>query len=298
MWRAMRWTWAMYRWLINTRAAQAYILHVLLTKEAQAKWDAEMEAAREDLLAGPKSQRMRQLWTQPTYGEATMEAKLKIEKVRGPRPTALSHKLFRLDIVYGLFGVPERGSHVGPRGRGRPSKKRPASGAGASSSTPGVLDSPDRAAKRKEAGGYRWKGGGGGASTVKKSKTTTGAGKSRRVHEYPEVTLAAGAGLPNERFDQINDLHTHAAWDFVDKNSVRGAGIGSKSRHRCQICSAVGPIWHGKYRGGTLAPRRALVMCSGPRCPRAYCSLACYNLWHRNQEMPDIGAAAAGESRR
>ena len=132
---------------------------------------------------------------------------------RAARPTALSHKLFRLDIVYGLFGVPERGSHVGPRGKGRPSKKRPASGAGASSSTPGVLDSPDRAAKRKEAGGYRWKGGGGGASTVKKSKTTTGAGKSRRVHEYPEVTLAAGAGLPNERFDQINDLHTHAAWD-------------------------------------------------------------------------------------
>ena len=64
-----------------------------------------------------------------------MEAKLKIEKVSGPRPTALSHKLFRLDIVYGLFGVPERGSHVGPRGKGLPSKKRPASGAGASSST-------------------------------------------------------------------------------------------------------------------------------------------------------------------
>ena len=104
--------------------------------------------------------------------------------------------------------------------------------------------------------------------------------------------------FPKERFDQINDLHTHAAWDFVNKNSVRGAGIGGRTRHRCQICSAVGAIWHGEYRGGTLEPRRALVMCSGPRCPRAYCSLACYNLWHRNQEMPDTGAAAAGESRR
>ena len=63
-----------------------------------------------------------------------------------------------------------------------------------------------------------------------------------------------------------------------------------------EICSAVGAIWHGEYRGGTLEPRRALVMCSGPRCPRAYCSLACYNLWHRNQEMPDIGAAAAARA--
>jgi hypothetical protein len=77
--------------------------------------------------------------------------------------------------------------------------------------------------------------------------------------------------FPKERFDQINDLHTHAAWDFVNKNSVRGAGIGGRTRHRCQICSAVGAIWHGEYRGGTLEPRRALVMCSGPRCPRAYC---------------------------
>ena len=273
----------MYRWVINTRAVQAYLLHVLLIKEAQEKWDAAMEAARVDLLAGPESRRMRKMWTRPPDSVATMEAKLKIEKERGPRPMALSHKLFRLDIVYGLFGISKRGSHVSPRRRGRPSKKRkqPAG-------TRGVLGSPDRAAKREKAGGYRWKGGVGGTSTAKK----------RRVHKYLVVTFAASAGLLNEWFDQINDLHTHAAWDFVDKNSARGAGIGSKSRHRCQICSAIGPIWHGKYRGGTLEPRRALVICSGAQCPRAYCSLACFNLWHRNQEMPDIGAAAAGENSR
>ena len=32
MWRSQRWTWAMYRWVINTRVVQAYLLHVLLTK--------------------------------------------------------------------------------------------------------------------------------------------------------------------------------------------------------------------------------------------------------------------------
>ena len=44
MWRSQRWTWAMYRWVINTRVVQAYLLHVLLTKKAQELWDAELSA--------------------------------------------------------------------------------------------------------------------------------------------------------------------------------------------------------------------------------------------------------------
>ena len=64
--------------------------------------------------------------------------------------------------------------------------------------TPGVLGSPDRAAKREKAGGYRWKGGGGGASTAKK----------RRVHEYLVVTFVASAGLLNEWLTRLT-TYTH-----------------------------------------------------------------------------------------
>ena len=40
------------------------------------------------------------------------------------------------------------------------------------------------------------------------------------------------------------------------------------------------------FRGDVKQPRRAKLICPHPGCIPSYCSAACLNVWHRNEEMP------------
>ena len=276
MWRSQRWTWAMYRWVINTRVVQAYLLHVLLTKKAQELWDAELSAKIDKEMKGPASKRRRELWTQRSRKEAEKVAK---EAMPKPRPKPLTHKAFRLDVMYGLFGKPECCALAGRRKSGRPSKKRPIDDLVSHSSYhKGILSSPDREEKRQRNYCY--------SSTKKGTLDKT----TKRL--YSKSRLNAGEGLPQNRFTITPGLDTHAAWDFEDANQNRATrGVRKKHGSTCQICRCVGPVWDGRYRGGTKKPRQAKITCSCIQCPKAYCSLYCFNLWHRGQEMPEATVA-------
>ena len=273
MWRSQRWTWAMYRWVINTSVVQAYLLHVLLTKKAQKLWDAELSAKIDKEMKGPASKRRRELWTQPSRKEAEKVAK---EAMPEPRPKPLTHKAFRLDVMYGLFGKPECCALARRRTSGRPKRSRDDP---VSANKQGILSSPEREIKRQRRHCFSFK------------KKGTLVGK-KEENFYPFKRLRAGEGLPQDRFSLTPNLRTHAAWDFGDPNQSRTTlGENVQNCHRCQICRAVGPMWKGRFRGGTKRPRRAKITCCSKQCPKAYCSLACFNLWHRNHEMPEATVA-------
>jgi hypothetical protein len=102
-----------------------------------------------------------------------------------------------------------------------------------------------------------------------------------KANAYPTVRLDR---LDPNRFRLIKNLHRHPAWDFQDKKK---GGVRQQD-HRCQVCRAIGPIWHGKYRGGSVRPGRAKIMCGCEQCPAGFCSMACFNKWHYDNEMPPI----------
>lgn len=213
----------------------------------------------------------------------------------GPRPEALSQLDFTARIVRGLLGLPM--PLFGKRKRGRPtttgeyaSMKRRAKAGKVAASTPERLK--QREAER--AAGY---------SSVKKPKTERGAAgtgsggiggggdegaaaggagaDSSMSHEYPNVRIAAGAGLPKDRLDRNRGLQHHRPRDMRLDLMARDVD------HRCQVCYAVGPLWKGgtRYRFGTIKPRRALLICTEKGCLRNFCSAACFNWWHVGGEF-------------
>jgi hypothetical protein len=105
--------------------------------------------------------------------------------------------------------------------------------------------------------------------------------------------FSAGEGLPKERFEEIPNLWTHAPWDANDykRKKKKRQKKRARSTHRCGVCMALGPVF-GKnndlFRGDVQEPRRAKLICIHPGCVPNYCSAACFNKWHRNQELPDI----------
>ena len=122
-------------------------------------------------------------------------------------------------------------------------------------------------------------------SSVKKKDRGTageGGGGGAASHEYPSNRIKAGAGLPPERLDSNRGLQHHRPRDMVLDMMARD------NDHRCQVCTAVGPLWKGGtcFRGGTKTkPRRAILMCVAPGCLRNFCSAACFNWWHVGSEF-------------
>ena len=183
------------------------------------------------------------------------------------RRVILSILLFILIFGGGIgtqvLGHPELGQHKGRRKAGRPAKE-------SAKRKNGVMTTPDRADRR--AGARRF------STDSKRRRPNPPRGKA---NAYPTVRLDR---LDPNRFRLIKNLHRHPAWDFQDKKK---GGVRQQD-HRCQVCRAIGPIWHGKYRGGSVRPGRAKIMCGCEQCPAGFCSMACFNKWHYDNEMPPI----------
>ena len=129
----------------------------------------------------------------------------------------LSHKRFRLDIVYGLLGHPELGQHKGRRKAGRPAKESAAEG----KRKKRVMTTPDRVDRRSGARRF--------STDSKRRRPNPPRGKA---HAYPKVRL--DCGLDPNRFILIKNLNRHPAWDFQDKKK----GSVRQTRNRCQVCRA------------------------------------------------------------
>ena len=160
----------------------------------------------------------------------------------------------------------ELGQHKGRRKAGRPAKESAAVG----KTNKRVMTTPDRQARRATAQRF--------STASKRRRPNPPSGKT---HSYPTVRLDR---LDPDRFILIKNLHRHPAWDFQDKKK---GGVRQQD-HRCQVCRAIGPIWHGKYRGGSAEPARVKIMCGCEQCPAGFCSMACFNKWHYDNEMPPI----------
>ena len=197
LWRQRRWTWAVYLFVINTRAVNAWLLHKMLVRRAAKKWDDELVKRTQALRVRPQ-RRGRTPWTQPTLLEATKKARAELSGTRhgwGPRPKEMTHLDFRLGLVRGLLGMPV--ARFGKRARGR--KRKAGSSSSSSSSLPIVLSTPERKKARDEAAkkGY--------SSTKKGSKIS---GK----HQYPRQRASkAGKGLEKSRLENP-ELKAHRAF--------------------------------------------------------------------------------------
>lgn len=141
-----------------------------------------------------------------------------------------------------------------------------------------VMSTPERKKQREmeRAAAY--------SSVKKKDRGTAGegGGGGAASHEYPSNRIKAGAGLPPERLDSNRGLQHHRPRDMVLDMMARD------NDHRCQVCTAVGPLWKGGtcFRGGTKTKlRRAILMCVAPGCLRNFCSAACFNWWHVGSEF-------------
>jgi len=238
-------------------------------RNEQEKWDAQVEAERQKLLKGPSSSRRKKKENlKPlTPAEALAAARAEIKKKLGKRPCPLSHKQFRLDIVYGLLGHPELGQHKGRRKAGRPAKERV-------ETRKRVMTTPDRNARRSDAQRF--------STASKRRRPNPPRGKAHAYNKYTKVRL--DCGLDPNRFILIKNLNRHPAWDFQDKKK----GSVRQTRNRCQVCRAMGKEWHKKYRGGTKEPPCAKFTCPCDQCPGGFCSMACFNIWHYDEEMPKI----------
>ena len=197
----------------------------------------------------------------------------------GPRPEALSQLDFTARIVRGLLGLPM--PLFGKRNRGRPtttgesaSKKRRAAAGKVAASTPERRKQREAeqaaaySSVSKSEHGAVWIGSGGvgGGGGDDDGAAAAGAASSSS-HEYPNVRIPAGAGLPMERLDRDRGLQHHRPRDLHRLE----AGY-SRNDHRCQVCAAVGPLWKRgtRYRFGAIRPRRARPLCTAPGCLRNF----------------------------
>ena len=280
MWRSQKWTWAVFLFVINTRAVNAWLMHKMLVEAAAKKWDeAVVELTRKLRRRPPR--RTRRPWEQPTLEAATRMAKEEVSHsdhatIGYPRPKPLSHLEFRLAIVRGLLGMSV--SRFGKRRRGRPSAA--ATGAVGAASAASVAagqaaaGSPERNKKMKAAAANSF-------STAKKGSAAAG------THQYPRLRAAAGQRGLNPLRLVSGELATHRPWPMNAQR--KNWAEPEKNRHRCQVCAAVGTIWKdgngaAAFRGGVKEPRRAQIMCTGANCPASYCSLECYNWFHVGHE--------------
>jgi hypothetical protein len=62
MWRNQKWTWALYLFVINTRCVQVYIIHKMLVRVDQEKWDRSFDAKVASMLKPPTRGRAAREW--------------------------------------------------------------------------------------------------------------------------------------------------------------------------------------------------------------------------------------------
>lgn len=272
-----KWTWSLYKLIIGTRHTQAYCIHEELVRINQEKWDAKYEARVKEVMQ-PRQRQTRQNRPAPSREVAEMQAHREISSLKyglGPRPKALSQLEFAIRIVRGLLGLPMPlfGKRRVGRPEGEPASKKKRVLAGKE-----VMSTPERKKQREmeRAAAY---------SSVKKNDCGAageGSGGRATSNEYPNNRIVAGAGLRLERLDSSRGLQHHRPRDMVVDMMVRD------NDHRCQVCTAVGPLWKGGtcFRGGPKTkPRRAILMCVAPGCLRNFCSAACFNWWHVGGEF-------------
>jgi hypothetical protein len=258
MWRWRRWTWAVYRWVIDTRCVNGYILHTMLVDIAIAQWTEVYVQETQRLMTTGSSTRSAPLSSQDIEGLATE----KCENTFGhSKPKKMSQKDFRIGVVEGLFGV-----NTGTK-RGRPSSS--SSSSSKKKKNVGVGERA-RLAKQKE--------------MMNNGFSTPGFQR----HQYPKNSMNKNGreGMKPDRLG-IAELKLHRPYSFVDSKAKK-----EDNNHRCMICTRIGKIFkHATknemgFRGGVSRPRRASIMCISELCPKNYCSCECFNVWHVGSEFP------------
>jgi hypothetical protein len=197
------------------------------------------------------------------------QAKKNVTVTRGTRPKPLTHLEARCAIVRGLLGLPD--PYVFKRrGVGRPKKLSAAERGRGGAAGKSRLGSPDSKRRKTDSAAKAY------------SRDTSGAVDGMETHQYPNMRLTHGGGLPIERLKN-ESLKLHRPRDVLKYKSKDVKYEG----HRCQICTAVGPKSNGHFRNRKTTPPRAKLFCTSTHCPTNFCSAACFNWWHVGSEYPE-----------
>ena len=250
MWRARKWTWSMFMWVLATSVVQGYICHLMLVRKERVTFDKKWGAwelrrsQRRDINLLEDRNRTKKI-SLSEY-EAASETK---------RPSPLTHIKFRTTLAESLanhnvsdtFSTPRR---TLTRQRGRPSSAAP----------------NRRASKRP---------------CLRKYYTGPRKEVSQMIQpvaaNIPTLRLWAGK---NKKFSLTSQksLERFKGGDAIP--GIHRLKTLKGGRSRCQVCRATGE--RGAYGPNkTREPPRAKLTCHNVLCGGiSLCSVECSNVWH------------------